>query len=72
MTDKYKPNIRELAEKAGLSYILLPSSPYIEQDLAKFARLIAEECAVLMENNDFEGSSIGDVIRNSFGLECNG
>lgn len=43
--------MKQLAEKAGLSYILVPGNPFIEEDLQKFADLIKAECAAAC--NDF-------------------
>ena len=37
--------IRELAKEAGLSYVIVPTNPYIKEDLTKFAELIVKECA---------------------------
>jgi hypothetical protein len=40
------------------------------QEIAnKFAELIVRECAKVMNNNDFEGSTIGKVILDHFGIE---
>ena len=38
--------IKELAIKARLSYVMTPDKPYIEEDLEKFAQLIAQESIV--------------------------
>lgn len=45
MTNQKPINLREIAEKAGLSYVLVPGNPFIESDLLKFAKLVAEDCA---------------------------
>ena len=65
--------IRSLAEQAGLRFTQLMSNPMVpvvdgrETDLAKFAELIVQECARIVED---DGSSVLPlVIKKHFGVE---
>jgi hypothetical protein len=67
--------IRELAEQAGHRYY--PSSnsgplrvEYLTPELEKFAELIVRECARIVNENDCEGSIVGDgMLFEHFGVE---
>ena len=40
----------------------------LELSEKKFAELIIMECVNVMNKNDFDGSSIGDILKEHFGL----
>jgi hypothetical protein len=39
------------------------------EEIEKFAELIIKECAKVMNDNDFDDSTIGDCIKEHFGVE---
>lgn len=41
----------------------------IARNQEKFAELIVKECAKVMNDNDFDGSTQGDVILDHFGIK---
>lgn len=67
--------IKRLAEQAVEESKLPAAFWWVTQDpkmarvAERFAELIVEECATVMNDNDFEGSSIGNVILNHFGIK---
>lgn len=47
-----------------------PEPLYTRQELAKFAELIVRECARVVNNNDFDGSQVGNrMLFEHFGVE---
>ena len=67
--------IKELAGQAGLGYMFNRNenkSPGMcrPEDLEKFAELIVRECAKIVNDNDFEGSVVGDgMLFEHFGVK---
>ena len=72
--------IRDLAEQAGINCVV-PAVGTLEysgkgeiEHLKKFAELIVRECAQVANDsnqskNRAAGQSVGDVVRNHFGVE---
>jgi hypothetical protein len=69
--------IKELAEQAGIEFTYdpteVPMRAFVEaweEDLEKFAELIVRECAKIVNENDCEGSIVGDgMLFDHFGVE---
>jgi len=70
--------IKELIIKAGLSYVMTPDKPYIEEDLERFARLViahATECVrdiLRDEDSDLTypaATQVQNHIKQYFGVE---
>jgi hypothetical protein len=59
--------IRELAKEAGIFYY---RKGKLQVDMEKFAELIVRECAKIVNDNDCEGSIVGDgMLFEHFGVE---
>ena len=67
--------IKQLAEQAGFDWALKRSSLYGQdndkQNLAKFAELIVEECATVIEQNLFQGIgwNTSRAVKRHFGID---
>jgi hypothetical protein len=69
--------IKELAEQAGIEFTYdpteVPMRAFVEaweEDLEKFAEMIVRECAKIVNENDCEGSIVGDgMLFEYFGVE---
>jgi hypothetical protein len=69
--------IKELAEQAGIEFTYdpteVPMRAFVEaweEDLEKFAELIVRKCAKIVNENDCEGSIVGDgMLFDHFGVE---
>jgi len=61
--------IKELAEQAGCKAFVDEYAPF-KQEFEKFAELIVRECARIVNENDCEGSIVGDgMLFEHFGVE---
>ena len=66
--------IRELSKEAGLvadaTYAKAPDAIWLKEYNKKFAELIVRECAKIVNENDCEGSIVGDgMLFEHFGVE---
>ena len=62
--------ILELVEKAPYTTVSTEGRLFTQQDLAKFAELIVQECAEVAGcNAHVSGFSLGDLIKQHFGVE---
>ena len=58
--------IRELLEQAGVKFVVMPKDTEYE----KFAKLIVEECAMVIEKNLFQGIgwNTSRAVKRHFGI----
>lgn len=66
--------IRYLAQEAGFNafttFIMPNHQGHISTELEKFAELIVRECAQIVNDNDFAGSTMGNrLLFEHFGIE---
>ena len=62
--------IKQLVEKAPYTTVSTEGRLFTQQDLAKFAELIVQECAEVAGcNAHVSGFSLGDLIKQHFGVE---
>lgn len=54
--------IKQLAEEAGLVPGIMGLNRFTHFDTEKFAELIINECARIVNDNDFEGSQLGNGL----------
>jgi len=59
--------IKELLEQAGVKFVVMPKDTEYE----KFAKLIVEECATVIEKNLFQGIgwNTSRAVKRHFGIE---
>lgn len=60
--------IQELAEQAGLSWVI--QNPFDEKNMQEFAELIVKECCEVAHCNfHVDGLTLGVMLKEHFGVE---